>query len=441
VPEEAILGRIETVLRKAEFEEGFSGVVSVSQGNKVLLERSYGWADAEREIPATLDRKFMIASISKSFVAASILKLEEQGKLSTHDMIGKYLPGYPSWASDQISIHHLLTHTSGIRDYINDRKLWFKMRQVADWTPTPDDLVQTFANKPLFFFPGTRFRYSNSGYVLLAKIVEIVSQTSFQSFVERNILLPLGMDHTGFGANESPEKWAIAYRMAGNKPKSISNFKSEWIYGMGGMHSTASDMRKWIQGLWGGKVLSAKSLGKMTSAYQHGYGYGWHVQDFYGKVLVGHGGYLPGWNSYVYSFPQDAVSIVVLSNSEQAVPLELCNRIGRIILLNALPSEGENNFATLSGRYEFVGELPDYFQSPLASDVVTISENGLTLSVKAGGGRPSQLIPLASGEWTDPIAGFVIRFSSENGGLVTLDQNGRTWQWRKIRGATWGGRP
>ena len=152
VPEEAILGRIETVLRKAEFEEGFSGVVSVSQGNKVLLERSYGWADAEREIPATLDRKFMIASISKSFVAASILKLEEQGKLSTHDMIGKYLPGYPSWASDQISIHHLLTHTSGIRDYINDRKLWFKMRQVADWTPTPDDLVQTFANKPLFFF-------------------------------------------------------------------------------------------------------------------------------------------------------------------------------------------------------------------------------------------------------------------------------------------------
>lgn len=432
---EVVVGRIEARMIQLEQERGFSGVVSVSKGKEILLEKSYGWATPERDRKNSLERKFMIASVSKAFVAACILKLEEQGALSTHDFIGEYLPEYPAWASQNITIHHLLSHTSGIPDYINDRPVWFKLRQLTGWTPSTDELIMTFADRPLNFLPGARFKYSNSGYVLLAKIVEKVSQQPFGVFLVENILDPLGMDNTGVGDFNQVGNRAVSYRNTGGRLKPIHNFKQEWIFGMGEMYSTAPDLRKWLHSFADTLILGKSAQDKMTTAVQNNYAYGWHVHQMFGRSLISHGGYLPGWNSYVYYFPEDSLSVIVMSNSEQANPLEMCNNISRIVFNNEQEQVFRVSSAPYAGRYEIVDSKADAMSTPFESEIVTVKEDEGMLNVHTPRGKTIRLTQLTTEEWSDPHSDIKVKFSESAAGLELLVlKNGQEWHWRKLSG-------
>ena len=176
-------------------DSGFSGAVLVARGGKVVLHEGYGWADLAKTAPVTRETRFYIASITKQFTAAAVLKLEERGRLGLADPVGKHLPGVPPDKA-AVTIHQLLTHTSGLgQDY------------AADGIRDRAEAVRAVLAKPLKSPPGAQFRYSNDGYNLLAVIVEVVSGESYESFLRQNLLRPAGMSRTGFWG-ETPARGA-----------------------------------------------------------------------------------------------------------------------------------------------------------------------------------------------------------------------------------------
>ena len=438
---ESVIGRVEARMKLAEQQEGFSGVVLIGKGERILLNRGYGWADPDIGLKNSKRKRFMIASVSKSFAAACILQLEEKGQLNTNDPISKYLPDYPSWSGESITIHQLLTHTSGIPDYINDFPLKFKLRQLTGWTPNKEELISSFKDRPLNFYPGEKFKYSNSGYVLLAKIVEVVSEKDFGIYLWQNILEPLGMHDSGIGDFDLIGNRANAYKGKGNRKKVITNFKKEWIYGMGGIYSTASDLNKWLLSFSDTLILSQPSKDKMFSPNKNNYGYGWHVYDVNGHMQYSHGGYLPGWNSYVFYYPEDTLSVVVLSNVEHANPLEMCGSISRIFYMNKLDQRPDGGKDKIVGRYEML-KSPDpqsgietMNDAPFEAEIVTVNEEEGNLKVKTSQGETLRFLRLDKDEWQDPNEELKLQFKETGGSiLLQVSKNGKQWRWRKLSG-------
>lgn len=432
---ESVVGRIDARLQMAEQQEGFSGVVFVGKGDNVLLSRGYGWSDPVLGLKNNDEKRFMIASVSKSFVAAAILQLEERGLLSVQDPIGKYLPEYPAAVGQVVTIHHLLSHTSGIPDYINDAPLKFRMKQMSGWVPSKDELILSFQDRPLAFAPGDRFKYSNSGYVLLARIVEKLSGKDYNRYLQENIFDPLGMENTGLGDFDLVNNRAVAYKGNGRKKKPIDNFKKEWIYGMGEMYSTASDLSIWLSSFSDTLVLAKDSKEKMFSPEKNNYGYGWHVYDVFGHMQFSHGGYLPGWNSYVFYYPQDTLSIVVLSNVEHANPLEMCGNISRILYANKINESEYFGDQRLIGRYEVMDDASSNQERPFETDIVTVNEYEGSIAVKTPEGEMIRFSRMNTGEWQDQQNQMRLQFK-ETGGSVLLQvtKNGKSWKWQKLSG-------
>ena len=219
----------------------FMGSVLVARDGKVVLDKAYGSANLEWNVPNTPTTKFRLGSITKQFTAASILLLEERGKLKIDDPVKKYMPDAPA-AWDKITIFHLLTHTSGIPSFTG-----FPDYGSKEATPmTPEKLVALFRDKPLEFEPGEKWNYSNSGYVLLGYLIEKISGQSYQDFVQQNIFTPLGMKDSGYDSNSA----IIAHRAAGYTPGSHGPMNSGFIhmsipFSAGALYSTAEDLLRW----------------------------------------------------------------------------------------------------------------------------------------------------------------------------------------------------
>src|SRR6478735_11075090 len=188
----ASVARMEQIIQ-ASVPKQFMGTVLVAQDGKVLLDKGYGFANLEWEIPNTPTTKFRLGSITKQFTAASILLLEERGKLKIEDPVKKYMPDAPA-AWDKVTIFHLLTHTSGIPSFTGFPDY---PRREGD-TMTPQQLGDWFRDKPLEFEPGAKWNYSNSGYILLGYLIEKISGQSYSDFVQQNIFTPLGMKDSGY---------------------------------------------------------------------------------------------------------------------------------------------------------------------------------------------------------------------------------------------------
>jgi len=186
----------------------FQGSVLAAKDGRVVFKAGYGLADAEKKIPSTPATKYLIASITKTFTAAAVLLLEEEGLLKLSDPIAKYLEDYPPETAAKVTIHHLLSHTSGIPEAAADP------RSLGDLTKprTPEELIALFKDKPLEFEPGAGCRYSNSGYVVLGKIIECASGRSYYDYVREKIFLPLGMKDSGVGgADRDVAELAVGY--------------------------------------------------------------------------------------------------------------------------------------------------------------------------------------------------------------------------------------
>jgi CubicO group peptidase (beta-lactamase class C family) len=304
--------KITDSLVNACFENAeFTGTVLIAKGGKVLLKKGYGYSDAEHQVPNDAHTVYNIASITKPFTAALVLKLQEAGKLSVQDKLDKYYPDFPR--ANTITIHHLLTHTSGVFNYTDDPAFW-KMDQTKEQTLM--QMIAWFKDKPLNAEPGTRFQYSNSGYTLLGYIIEQVTGTTYGKALEQYIFKPLGMHHSGYGPPADTSHLAKGYMMYyRNFKKTAPAVHPSISYATGAMYSTVEDLYKWHMALQKGKFLSKQSRAAMYTKDKGPYGYGWFIDSLYGKQRFVHDGKIPGYKNILIRFPQDDVCVVALSNA------------------------------------------------------------------------------------------------------------------------------
>jgi D-alanyl-D-alanine carboxypeptidase len=246
--------------------------------------------------------------------------LQEQGKLSVDDAITKHLKSYPADPGDRITIHQLLTHTSGIPSYTDDAEL---MARRTVEIPAAE-LVVTFQDRPLEFAPGTEWRYSNSGYVLLGLVVEAASGQSYEQYLQEHFFTPLGLTGTGYTHNETilPLR-ASGYTLTDGVLANAAHIAMSLPFSAGAIHSTVGDLAAWDRALHGDKVLSAASQQQMFTPVQQNYGYGVMMMERSGHKLIMHDGGIDGFSSHLARYPDDGVTIVVLGNNESVNASEL----------------------------------------------------------------------------------------------------------------------
>lgn len=293
----------------------FMGSVLVAKGGHILLEKGYGMADLEWSVPNTPDARFRIGSMTKQFTATAIMQLAEQHKLSVQDHACKYFDQCPD-AWKQITVHQLLSHTSGIPSYTDNKQ--FATPPFLRLPKTPAEILLWTKDKPLEFEPGTKWMYSNSGYIFLGIIVEKVSGEKYASYLQKHIFEPLGMLSSGYDETNV----VLPHRASGYQPCGQSICNSDYIdmslpYAAGSLYSTVGDLYKWDRALYTAKVLSKASLDLMFTPVRNEYGYGWMLGPMANHKQIGHGGGIPGFSSYIARFPDDDAAVIVLSNNIQ----------------------------------------------------------------------------------------------------------------------------
>lgn len=304
-------------LAKAAIEAGpIAGVaVAVARGPELILAKGYGLANVEHEVPITPRTVFRLASVTKQFTAAAILRLAQDGKLSVEDELTKYIPGYPTHGH-HITIHHLLTHTSGIKDYTANYVAWRRLDM------THEQVVAKFSSEPMEFAPGSKWSYSNSGYYLLGMIIEKVSGQSYAEYLRSTLFEPLGMTQTSYCHNDP----LIPHRAQGYAIKAGRLVNAE-IMSMtspgaaGGLCSTVGDMIVWTRALHGGKVIAPTfyqrmiTPAKLNDGTATNYGYGLQIVMMDGHRSIEHEGGISGFGTSVGYYPDDSLIVVALNNT------------------------------------------------------------------------------------------------------------------------------
>jgi CubicO group peptidase (beta-lactamase class C family) len=305
----------------------FMGTILIAKGGKILVEKGYGMADLELDVPNTPQTKFRLGSITKQFTAAAILQLEEKGKLSVNDPISKYFPGSPASWKD-ITIHHLLTHTSGIPNYTDFPGF------MANETRKPLTVLQligTFENKPLDFEPGSKWKYSNSAYELLGYVIEKQSGMSYEDYLQQNIFNRLDMESSGYDhAAPILKNRASGYAVKSGKFENAPFLDMSIPYSAGSLYSTVEDLYRWDRALNTEKVLSRKSLEKMYTPFKNDYAYGWDVKDTPRKQYS-HGGGIFGFSTFIIRYPADDALVVVLSNIQGAPAGKIATELAAVM--------------------------------------------------------------------------------------------------------------
>jgi len=297
-------------------QNGFNGAVLVAREGKIVYAKGAGWARVELNLPNTPQTRFRIGSITKQFTAAAILLLQERGKLSVGDPVCKFFNDCPR-AWQKITLHHLLTHTSGLPDYTDLPDYDAKMALPE----TNESLIARFKKLPLEFKPGSRHAYSNSGYILLGVIIEKLSGESYENFLRRNIFAPLAMHDTGVDRNEvASTNRAAGYALKDRRLVNAAYQEMTQAGAAGVLYSTVEDLCRWNEGLFGGRLLQPKSLAAMTTAWAEDYGYGLVIQTDFHRKHFSHGGRISGFYNDMEYFPDDRVTVIVLRNIYDSNP-------------------------------------------------------------------------------------------------------------------------
>lgn len=305
------VAKAEAYLSAAEKKGNFAGAVLVAQKGKILISKGIGLANFEHDVPNKPNTKFRIGSITKQFTAAAILQLQEQGKLNVQDPISKYVPDSPeTWKG--VTIHHLLTHTSGIPSYTDTPAYVKGMREKAK----PLDFIKRFRDLPLEFEPGSKMKYDNSGYFLLGIIIEQASGKSYETYLKENIFNKADMQDSGYDWDTTILKnRAAGYEGTGKDMRNAAYLDMSQPYAAGSLYSTVEDLYRWDRALNAEKILAKKSLEAMYTPALNNYAYGWSIsKSKEGKTVIGHGGGINGFNTMITRIPEEDVCVVVLSN-------------------------------------------------------------------------------------------------------------------------------
>jgi CubicO group peptidase (beta-lactamase class C family) len=291
----------------------FNGTALVVYKGNILLYKGYGHRNATLQTLNDTATIYRIGSITKPFTATLIQHFAEQKLLSVHDPLSKYIPGYPN--ADSITIEHLLTHSSGVKDYLEVPVI----QQLPDSAPpiSMEQLISTFKNEPAVIKPGEKFAYSNSNYILLACIIEKITGKKYEQVIRDEIFNPLHMDHAGFDFKHLPDSNKATGHINHMKKTTVEDFDSTYAPGCGAMFATAMDLYKFYKGLYAFQVISDSTRENAFIPRQWMYGYGWFGYTLYGKKCISHPGGVPGFVADLKFFPDDDLCIILLNNSSQ----------------------------------------------------------------------------------------------------------------------------
>jgi CubicO group peptidase (beta-lactamase class C family) len=321
------------VLKDFHDKSGTGGVFMVAHQGKIIYQKGFGKANLELGVDMTPDYVFQLGSMTKQFTAVAILMLEEQGKLKVSDPISNHIPDYPQ--GSKITIHHLLTHTSGIMDFTKMKSL----SEIAQKEMPAKELVNFFKNEPVDFSPGEKFAYNNSGYVLLGYLIELVSGERYEDFIRKHIFEKIGMSHSSYASDRRVIlKRAYGYQKKGEGyvNKTVINFSVP--FSSGSLMSTVGDMLKWQNALTTNQLVGAKELNNAFSTYKlnngeaFSYGYGWHIKNINGIQTREHGGSIFGFKTMGVYIPSEDIYVIGLTNCDCISPTKLTGEIAKISL-------------------------------------------------------------------------------------------------------------
>ncbi|MES2651838.1 MAG: serine hydrolase domain-containing protein [Bacteroidota bacterium] len=314
-------------------KNGPGGVFMIAKGGKPIYQKAFGKANLELAVDLTSKNVFQLGSMTKQFTAVAILILEEQGKLNVKDFVSKYIPDYPS--GDKITLHHLLTHTSGIKDFTKMKAI----QQIAEKDLSPKELVDFFKNQPVDFEPGEKFEYNNSGYVVLGHIIELVSGETFEKYIKKNIFEQLEMNNSRYASDtEVVAKRAYGYHKKESGYVNKTKISFSIPFSSGSLMSTVEDMLKWQNALNRNLLLNANSTKKAFTKYrlnngeEFTYGYGWHLKEIDGTPIQEHGGSIFGFKTMAVYIPSEDIYVIGFSNCDCNSPTQVTRDIASLTL-------------------------------------------------------------------------------------------------------------
>jgi CubicO group peptidase (beta-lactamase class C family) len=305
----------------------FSGAVLLSAGGQIAFSGGFGMADRERRISNEARTRFRIGSLTKPFTAMAILRLMEQGGLHIDQPVADVVPGFPG--GTKITIGHLLDHSSGIPDIIN----LDETNQLRNRRFSLGELVRICAATPLLFEPGAACRYSNSGYIILAHVIETLTGVAYDQYIRENIFTPLSMSGSG-GWNEAggrPDS-AIGYSIDGSEVIPAEERDPSTAIGCGGLVSTVGDLCAWDRALYTERLVSRDVTERLARRSRTGYCCGWRVSAMFQRRLVWHDGGVEGFTAGFYRFVDDQACVILLSNFEHAWGREIGRALAAILL-------------------------------------------------------------------------------------------------------------
>lgn len=435
---------IDWVFERVIKEKYPGAAVLVAKDGEILYQNGYGYANIGHRAEVTPETKFRIGSISKQFMAAAILKLQQEGKLSVKDKLSKFLPDYPR--GDEVTLHHLLTHTSGIHSYTGKPDF---MKTVTVEITT-EELVDSFKDDKFDFDPGEKQSYCNSGYFLLGHIVEKVSGKSLGDYLKETFFDPLNMKETGI------HRWSLVldheatgYSYVAGKVQKAQNWDMSRAGGAGALYSTVGDLYRWNKALFNKEVVKESSLkaaftpaklnnGETARGMGGGYGYGWSIGEIRGLKLIAHGGGLNGFSSHLMRLPEKKLTVTVLANCLPSIP-ELspsgfAHHIAEIYLFEEMAQQAsfiEDKTVDPTVYDDYVGRY-DYGNSM----VLTVTRKGDRLLAQLSGQGQAEIFPRSENEFfwkeVDAQITFVRNEKAEVTGAVHR-QGGRTIEAPKLK--------
>jgi CubicO group peptidase (beta-lactamase class C family) len=428
---------ISNIFKNVQKDTMPGAAVLVAQNGGIIYQNGFGYADVGNKIPITPDFKFRIGSVSKQFTAAAILKLQEEGKISVEDKLSKYIPDFPR--GNEVTIYHLLTHTSGIHSYENQRDFLMLV------PITPKALIDSIKTFPYDFNPGEKFQYNNSGYFILGFLVEKISGKALGEYLNEKFFKPLGMNNTGIcesGIVLSNE--ALGYSLENGVVKKANYQEMTWARGVGDIYSTVKDLYKWNEVIFNGKVLSESSLKEaftpavLNNKVKTGYGFGWFLSTNRGMKFIQHSGGVYGFSSYLERQPENKLTVCVLCNSfpplEGINPVSIGQSISEFMLWNKMGKQStfavdtiisENILKKYVGRYNY-GQ----------GRIMMITLDGSQLYGQLSGQTKNPLTPSSTDEFYIKAMEAKIKFIVDSSGAVTHlihYQEGQQIEARKLK--------
>ena len=332
----AAAAQIDAYLASLTTQGLFNGSVLVARAGRVLLVQGYGQADRAQGISNTPGTQFRLASITKQFTAASILMLQARARLNVQDPICHYIAPCPA-AWQAITIHQVLSHTSGLPDYMAQTDY-----PRLEATPAaPGQIMARLSDLPLDFTPGRAWNYSNTGYIVLGEIIEKVSGQSYADFLEQNIFRPLEMSASGYDSGDN--RTGVSALALGYRNQFASSFvpAPAGLFADGGLYSTVEDLYRWDQALYTHKLLPQDLLDAMFTPYAavpvtggpstSSYGYGWFIGKNNGRRAVWHPGAIDGVATIILRYPDDHAVVILLSNQENTRVVQIASEAAAIL--------------------------------------------------------------------------------------------------------------